>query len=210
MRSPNSRFPGSKAHMQRLLYGLALCLLTGQALAQTAGGTSGAGAAPGAAAPGAAPSATPSATVPGVATSPPSSTAPPNTQVLAPSRSLPTPAPSPSSSGQPLSGSPTAAPAAGTPTAPDPNLPATASGGRPQPGGANSSPQSTRTGKNPISERYADCVKLWDNQTHMSKTEWERTCRRIEHRLQNLKVENMDVDISGPASRQAAARPVAK
>src|SRR5262245_3918353 len=212
VRSPTIRFAGSEAHMQRLLYGLALCLLTGQALAQTTGATSGVRAspcatAPGAAAPGAAPAAAPTATAPGAATSTPSSTTPLNTQVLPPSRSLPTPAPSANSSGQPLPGSPTDTPAAGAPTAPDPNLPATASGGRPPPGGANASAQSTRTGKNPISERYTDCVKLWDNQTHMSKTEWARTCRRIENRLQNLKVENMDVDVSGPKPRRAGKSP---
>jgi hypothetical protein len=199
--------------MHRLFYGLALCLLTGPALAQTGGSSSGGGAStggaasPGAAAPSAAPSATPSATAPGAATSPPSSTTPLNTQVLPPSRSLPTSAPSASSSGQPLPGSPAGTPAAGTPAAPDPNLPATASGGRPQPGGANSSAQSTRTGKNAISESYADCVRLWDNQTHMSKAEWLRTCRRTENRLQNLKVENKDVDVSGPKPRRAGKSP---
>ena len=196
--------------MHRLFYGLALCCLTGQALAQTGGATSGGGASPGAAAPSTAPSATPSPTAPGATISPPTSGAPLN--VLPPSRSLPTPAPSTSSSGQPPSGtaaSGTASgnPAAGAPAAPDPNLPATASGGRPQPGGANSSPQSTRTGKNPISEGYVDCVKLWDNKTHMSKAEWSRTCRRIENRLQNLKVENMDVDVSGPKPRGAGKSP---
>src|SRR5262245_4084368 len=211
VRSPTIGFAGSEAHMQRLLYGLALCLLTGQALAQTSGATSGGespgAAAPGVAAPSAVPSAAPSATAPGAATSPPSSTTPLNTQDRPPSRSLPTPAPSTSSSGQPLPGRPTGTPAAAAPTAPDPNLPATASGGRPPPGGANASAQSTRTGKNPISERYTDCVKLWDNQTHMSKTEWARTCRRIENRLQNLKIENMDADVSGPKPRQAGKSP---
>jgi hypothetical protein len=189
--------------MHRLFYGLALCLLAGPALAQTGGATSsGAGSSSGAASP-AAPSAAPSATAPGAVSSPPSSTTPLNSQVLPPSRSLPTPAPSSSSSGQPLPGSPAGSPAAGAPAGSDPSLPATASGGRPQPGGANSSVQSTRTGKNPISESFADCVKLWDNQTHMSKAEWLRTCRRTENRLQNLKVENKDVDVSGPKPRGA-------
>jgi hypothetical protein len=39
----------------------------------------------------------------------------------------------------------------------------------------------------------------------MSKAEWSRTCRRIENRLQNLKVENMDVDVSGPKPREAVS-----
>jgi hypothetical protein len=196
---PTVTCPSSARHtMHRVLYGLAFCLLTGQALAQTGGATSGGAGSPGAAAPSAAPSVAPGAT-----TAPPTSTAPLNTQVLPPSRSLLTPAPSTSSPSQPGTGSVPGSPAAGAPAAPDPNLPATASGGRPQPGGA----QSTRTGKNPINERYADCVKLWDNQTHMSKVEWSKTCRRIENRLQNLNVEKMDVDISGPKPRRAGKTP---
>jgi len=178
--------------MHRALYGLVFCLLTGQALAQTGGATSGGAGSPGAATPSPAPS---PSVAPGATTSPPASAAPLNTQ--APSRTVPTPAPSAGAPTQPGS------PAAGAPAAPDPNLPATASGGRPQPGGA----QSTRTGKNPINERYADCVKLWDNKTHMSKAEWSRTCRRIENRLQNLNVENMDVDVSGPKPRRAGKSP---
>jgi hypothetical protein len=204
VRSPNSYMPWQReAHMHRVLYGLAFCLLTGQALAQTGGAPSGGAASPGAATS----SPTAPSVAPGATTSPPTSTGPLNTQVLPPSRSLPTPAPSTSSPAQPGTGNVPGSPAAGAPTAPDPNLPATASGGRPQPGGANSSAQSTRTGKNPINERYADCVKLWDNQTHMSKAEWSRTCRRIENRLENLKVENMDVDVSGPKPRRVGKSP---
>jgi hypothetical protein len=184
-----------EAHMHRVLYGLAFCLLTGQALAQTGGTPSGGAASPGAATPSPAPSAP--SLAPGATTSPPTSTAPLNTQVQPPSRSLPAPAPSPSSPAQPGTGVP-GSPAAGAPAAPDPNLPAAASGGR---------AQSSRTGKNPINERYADCMKLWDNQTHMSKADWSKTCRRIENRLQNLNVENMDVDISGPKPRRAGKTP---
>src|SRR4029077_4696028 len=112
-------------------------------------------------------------------------------------RCLPPPPPPPPSpiQAEPSGTTPPAGTASpGAPAAPDPNQPATASGG------ATGSAQ--RTGKNPITERYADCVKLWDNQTHMSKGEWSRTCRRIENRLQNLRVENMDVDVSGPKSRR--------
>ena len=46
-----------------------------------------------------------------------------------------------------------------------------------------------------------------DNQTHISKAEWSRTCRRIENRLQTLRVENMDVDVSGPKSRRTGKSP---
>jgi len=39
----------------------------------------------------------------------------------------------------------------------------------------------------------AECMGLWDKGTHMSKQEWASTCKRIQTRLENLKVENLDV-----------------
>jgi hypothetical protein len=90
---------------------------------------------------------------------------------------------------------PTGTASPGAPAAPDPNLPATASGGAPG--------SAQRTGKNPITEHYADCVKLWDSHTHMSKAEW----LRIENRLQNLRVENMDLGVSGPKPRRTGKSP---
>jgi hypothetical protein len=60
---------------------------------------------------------------------------------------------------------------------------------------------------NPSSERYTDCVKLWDSGTHMSKQAWARTCRRIENRLQNLQVENLDVDSMGAKARKKRKSP---
>jgi hypothetical protein len=44
----------------------------------------------------------------------------------------------------------------------------------------------------------------------MSKAEWSRTCRRIENRLQNLQVENLDVDVSGPKPRRTGKSPGGK
>jgi len=124
-----------------------------------------------------------------------------NTDTFPPSRLLATPSTPPGApsgvAGTPPPGTSTPPPA---PTGADPNLPATASGGRLQGG-------STRTGKNPSNERYDDCVKLWDSRTHMSKAEWSRTCRRIENRLQNLQVENLDVDVSGPKPRRTGKSP---
>jgi hypothetical protein len=186
--------------MHRILFAVALGIWTGGALAQTGGAPSaGSQSSPGAAAPGPARATPPTTTVPGAA--PPTPSAPLNSQT-APSRLLPSPAPS-ATSPMPSGASGTTPPAGtaspGAPAAPDPNQPATASGG------ATGSAQ--RTGKNPITEHYADCVKLWDNQTHMSKAEWSRTCRRIENRLQNLRVENMDVDVSGPKSRRTGKSP---
>jgi hypothetical protein len=37
-------------------------------------------------------------------------------------------------------------------------------------------------------EGIAECMKLWDSGTHMTKSEWARTCRRIQTRLENLKI----------------------
>jgi hypothetical protein len=176
--------------MHRILFAIAFCGLTGNALAQTGGSPSaGAQSSPGAAAPGPARASTP--TTPGTATAP----AAPPTGPAAPSRLLPSPAPSGAAATTPSTG----AASPGAPAAPDPNLPATASGG--------ATGAAQRTGKNPIAEHYSDCVKLWDNQTHMSKAEWSRTCRRIENRLQNLRVENVDVDVSGPKPRRTGKSP---
>jgi hypothetical protein len=182
-----------------LLFALMMSLAAGEVYAQTgAAPSSGGGGAPGSAP--ATRSTTPTSPTPGAAAGSPA--APLNTDVFPPSRLLPTPAPSAAAPGQAGGAAPPGTAAPGVPTGPDPNLPATASGGRPQPGGANASAPSTRTGKNPSNERYADCVKLWDSQTHMSKSDWSRTCRRIENRLQHLQVENLNSDLSGPKPRK--------
>jgi hypothetical protein len=185
--------------MHRILFAAAFCVWTGGAMAQTGSAPSaGSQTSPGAAPPGSTRAPLPTTIVPGAA--PPSgAAAPSNSQTAPSSRQLPSAAPSassptPSGAGGSTPQGGTASP--GAPAARDPNLPATASGGSAQ-----------RTGKNPITERYADCVKLWDNHTHMSKTEWSRTCRRIENRLQNLRVDNMDLDVSGPKPRRTGKSP---
>jgi hypothetical protein len=61
--------------------------------------------------------------------------------------------------------------------------------GRPQPGGANSSPRADATGKNPLNETYESCLRIWERDTHMSKGEWARACKRVADRLQTLKVQ---------------------
>jgi len=168
--------------MRTILLAGSLCVLTWGAVAQTQGAPSAGAASPGTAT--VRPSTPPSA--PGAGAGP-----------------LPTPVPNSANAPSSASGaaspqtSPAGAPAPGAPAGPDPNLPATASGS------SNASGQSARTGKNPINERYADCAKLWDAGTHMTKREWLRTCRRIENRLQNLQVENMDVDVSGSKPRRS-------
>jgi hypothetical protein len=37
------------------------------------------------------------------------------------------------------------------------------------------------------------CVDFWDQQTHMSKSEWKIACSRSLHRLENLKVETIGI-----------------
>jgi hypothetical protein len=66
---------------------------------------------------------------------------------------------------------------------------ATPSGGSrvpsPATGGVGSSQQS-KTGKNATRDEVADCLKLWDAGTHMSKSDWAKTCRRVQGRLDNI------------------------
>jgi hypothetical protein len=44
----------------------------------------------------------------------------------------------------------------------------------------------TRTGKNSLNDTVADCMRLWDSATHMSKADWRRTCRRVQGRLDQV------------------------
>ena len=101
-----------------------------------------------------------------------------NSEVFPPSRVLPaTQGQGPNQTGTP--GSTAVTPETGTP-----------SGGSrvpsPATGGAGSSQQST-AGKNAARDELADCLKLWDAGTHMSKADWARTCRRIQGRLDDIK-----------------------
>jgi len=50
-----------------------------------------------------------------------------------------------------------------------------------------------RTGKAAIAEAKAECMGMWDAGTHMSKREWANPCARIQTRLDNLKIENLDI-----------------
>ena len=192
--------------------GLMLVLGCGLALAQGSGGSSSGGASGGGTSGGAsggAPSgAAPSGSAPaGSQTSPtrPSQTGPAanpaltpaprtNTEVPPPSRQLPATAPRSTAPGglpQPGTGSGASNPAATTPGAQQSGVeqaPDAAGGSRPQPGGANSSAESRdkRTGKNAAKEEYADCMRLWEPATHMTRDEWSRTCRRVQSRLNSV------------------------
>jgi hypothetical protein len=42
--------------------------------------------------------------------------------------------------------------------------------------------------KETATDAFTSCVSQWDKATHMSKREWERACRRVANRLENLQV----------------------
>ena len=179
---------------------------TGLALAQSSAPSSGPSA------PGAGTAPPPAVVAPGTTPAPgsgvpPSTPSQQNLDTAPPGRNLPstqgnaTPQPNPNSTTPPSQN--TATPPGQNTAQPGQNPPA--SGGRPQPGGATSSQQSVqnRTGKNPANESYTSCLSMWDSGTHMSKTEWSRACRRVDNRLQNLKVGDVPAVPAPRKSRRA-------
>jgi len=60
-----------------------------------------------------------------------------------------------------------------------------------------------RAPKGSVEEAIAECMRLWDAGTHMSKQQWSSTCRRVQSRLENLKVENLDVMGTGVRKKPA-------
>jgi hypothetical protein len=66
--------------------------------------------------------------------------------------------------------------------------------------GTPSAAKGPRAEKIPGDDGVPECMRLWDKGTHMSRQEWARTCRRIQSRLENLKVE--ELDIIGPTARK--------
>ena len=36
----------------------------------------------------------------------------------------------------------------------------------------------------------AECMRMWDAKTHMTKGEWARTCKRVQMRLESLKIDS--------------------
>ena len=63
--------------------------------------------------------------------------------------------------------------------------------------------EAARAAKVAAAEVIAECMRLWDKGTHMSKQEWANTCQRIQTRLENLNIENLDV--MGTGARKKAA-----
>jgi len=69
----------------------------------------------------------------------------------------------------------------------------------------------TRTSKSALEDSKAECIKMWDAGTHMTKQEWANTCARIQTRLENLRVEDLDVTGIGvrrkPGGKQGSIDP---
>jgi hypothetical protein len=47
----------------------------------------------------------------------------------------------------------------------------------------------------------ADCVKMWDAGTHMTRQAWSHTCKRVQTRLDNL-----NLDAIMPNSKPTSAK----
>jgi len=58
--------------------------------------------------------------------------------------------------------------------------------------------------KDQINDTLADCLKLWEPATHMTRQDWARTCKRVQTRLDNVRVE--DVDALGKGSGRQSPR----
>ncbi len=167
----------------------------GTALAQTSSPSSGGPAGGG----------TPSTTSPPASSSPPPATpSQRNLDTRPPATSLPpgqTTAPPPPAVLQPSPGG-TAQPKSALENRPAQDDVPPSAGKRPTPGGAGSS-ELSRTGKNPANETYQSCLSMWEAATHMTRQEWARACRRVENRLQDLRV---DLDVERLKTGSAATR----
>ena len=65
------------------------------------------------------------------------------------------------------------------------------------------SPRDKEAARKVAKENIAECMRLWDSATHMTKQEWARTCERIQSRLENLRIENLDVMGTGMRKKGA-------
>jgi len=50
-----------------------------------------------------------------------------------------------------------------------------------------------RASKSALEDSKAECIGMWDAGTHMTKQEWASTCTRIQTRLENLRVDDLDI-----------------
>jgi hypothetical protein len=51
------------------------------------------------------------------------------------------------------------------------------------------SPSDRRSKQQKYDGAVGDCMQMWDSGTHMTKQAWARTCKRVQSRLDNLKVD---------------------
>jgi methionine-rich copper-binding protein CopC len=58
----------------------------------------------------------------------------------------------------------------------------------PRPAGASPSSIEAAPEKSALEAAVADCERMWDRGTHMTKTEWSQTCRRVQNRIQQLEL----------------------
>jgi hypothetical protein len=49
-----------------------------------------------------------------------------------------------------------------------------------------------KTAKARAKENIAECLRMWDAGTHMTKQQWARTCERIQSRLESLSIEGLE------------------
>ncbi len=55
--------------------------------------------------------------------------------------------------------------------------------------------------------RVAECVKLWDRSTHMTKQEWDATCRRVaRERIEQLHEQGYGTERKKPAKRNKSSQ----
>jgi hypothetical protein len=98
-------------------------------------------------------------------------------------------------------GSITPAPAAAAKSPAAATVPSAAAPAKPGP--AEVSPAAR---KSAVAEAKAECMRMWDSGTHMSKQEWSSTCDRIQTRLDNLKIENLDLMGTGMRKKAGTGR----
>lgn len=88
------------------------------------------------------------------------------------------------------------------PPAPQPKAPvATPSAPAPAATPAPTPAPAAKTNARGPEQEYKECLNLWDAATHMTRTEWAATCRRIQNRLNDIT--SQAKEITGPTRRRA-------